>query len=289
MLDNLRYLIVNADDLGYTPGVTEGIIRAHNAGIVTSTSVMVNMPDAANAVARAADEAPRLGLGLHLNLTAGTPVSDGQGLPDFAANGTFLPRHTLMKRIDAVRGEQARTEFFAQAERFVTLAGKAPDHLDSHHHVTYLSAALFEAMMAVADDLDVPIRRPYPQQREQGARVIKNMGAAATDADAFTRWDALQAVFAAHDYRCPDHVNMAYYGPRTILGDLLNHLVETKDGVTELMCHPGVNDEQLQQMSGYTRYREQELAALTHRSARELLTAEGIVLITFGQLADVSG
>src|SRR4029450_4885099 len=69
-----RYLIVNADDFGADDGTTRGIIEAHERGIVTSTSLMVDMPGARAAVG-VAREHPRRGLGLHVNVHAVTPLS----------------------------------------------------------------------------------------------------------------------------------------------------------------------------------------------------------------------
>jgi len=48
----VRQLIVNADDYGRTPGVTRGILRAHQRGIVTSATVMMNMPYASESLRR---------------------------------------------------------------------------------------------------------------------------------------------------------------------------------------------------------------------------------------------
>src|SRR6476646_3057882 len=62
-----RYLIVNADDFGQSPGVNRGIVEAHEKGIVTSASLMVRWPAAAEAAAYARARAG-LGLGLHVEL-----------------------------------------------------------------------------------------------------------------------------------------------------------------------------------------------------------------------------
>lgn len=67
-------LIVNADDFGYSKGVNLGIIEAHRAGVVTSTTTMVNMGGFEHAV-QLARETPTLGVGIHLVLTCGAPVS----------------------------------------------------------------------------------------------------------------------------------------------------------------------------------------------------------------------
>lgn len=105
-----RYLIVNADDLGADDGTTRGIIEAHERGIVTSASLMVDMPGARSAV-RAAREHARLGVGLHVSFTAGRQVLD---LGDLR-----VVRHELERQID----------------RFTEMTGQDPTHIDSHHHV----------------------------------------------------------------------------------------------------------------------------------------------------------
>ena len=69
-----RRLIINADDFGMTEGISEGIIKAHLEGVVTSTTLMANMPAAAYAI-KLAQKTPDLGVGIHLNLTTGRPIS----------------------------------------------------------------------------------------------------------------------------------------------------------------------------------------------------------------------
>ena len=110
-----RYLIVNADDLGLTPGVTRGILEAHARGIVTSASLMVDAagPDEA---ARLARSAPRLGLGLHVDL--GGLDADG-GFGAYAGDAPARLERELMR----------------QADRFVELVGRPPGHVDSHRDV----------------------------------------------------------------------------------------------------------------------------------------------------------
>jgi chitin disaccharide deacetylase len=130
----MKRLIVNADDFGYTPGVTRGILRAHKNGIVTSTTVMINMPYAEESLRMAREQAPDLGVGLHLNLTAGTPLSAPNLVPDLVdKNGEFLSRETLLPKLSSIDPGQLACEIQAQAQRFVELMGKPPDHLDSHH------------------------------------------------------------------------------------------------------------------------------------------------------------
>ena len=111
----MRYLIVNADDLGLTPGVTRGILEAHARGIVTSASLMVDAAGAEEA-ARLARSAPRLGLGLHADL--GGREADG-GFGAYAGDASARLERELTR----------------QVERFIELTGRPPGHLDSHRDV----------------------------------------------------------------------------------------------------------------------------------------------------------
>ena len=70
----MRLLIVNADDFGLTPGINRAIIEAHTRGIVTSATLMANMPAFYEAV-QLAKVHPALGIGLHFNITQGRPVA----------------------------------------------------------------------------------------------------------------------------------------------------------------------------------------------------------------------
>src|SRR5258705_6622490 len=81
----MRNLIVNADDLGWTPGVNRGIAEAHRNGIVTSASLLANGSAFEDGV-RSAQELPRLGVGVHLNLSDGKPVAAAAEVPTLLNN-----------------------------------------------------------------------------------------------------------------------------------------------------------------------------------------------------------
>ncbi len=71
----MRSLIINADDFGLTERINDAIIEGHRKGIVTSTTLMANGPAFDNAAERAKTE-QKLGIGIHLNLSEGTPMTD---------------------------------------------------------------------------------------------------------------------------------------------------------------------------------------------------------------------
>ncbi len=114
----MKKLIVNADDLGYSKGVNEGIIKAYRDGIVTSTSLMVKGKAALQAV-ELVKQTPQLGLGLHFQIE----------------DNDFQFLFQTKKVIAAVFTQKTKREFLNQIEIFKRLTGKMPDHIDGHHHV----------------------------------------------------------------------------------------------------------------------------------------------------------
>jgi predicted glycoside hydrolase/deacetylase ChbG (UPF0249 family) len=147
-----KYLIVNADDFGQSPGVNRGIIAAHERGVVTSASLMVRWPAAAEAAAYARAH-PRLAVGLHLDL--------GEWA---CRDGTWAPLYEVVPQDDAaaVAGEVAR-----QLDAFRRLVGRDPTHLDSHQHA-HLKEPAKGLTTELARRLGVPLRGLDPVIRYCG-------------------------------------------------------------------------------------------------------------------------
>jgi predicted glycoside hydrolase/deacetylase ChbG (UPF0249 family) len=137
-----RYLIVNADDFGQSHSVNQGIIEAHERGIVTSASLMVRWPAAPEAAAYSRQHST-LSLGLHLDFGEWA-CRDG--------DWTQLYEVVSISDTTAVANEVSR-----QLATFHRLVGKAPTHIDSHQHV-HLWEPLRTVLTAVARELAVPLR-----------------------------------------------------------------------------------------------------------------------------------
>ncbi len=244
-----RLLIVNADDFGLTAGVNRGIITAHERGIVTSTTMMVNMPGFADAVALAA-RTPGLAVGLHLNLTYGRPLlpaAEVRSLID--RDGCFVrdPRF-VMERGSA---EEIRAEFNAQAERFIA-TGLRLSHLDSHHHL-HAADRFLDPMVELARRMGVTIRCLNGQAMS-------------------ARGMAPKAGF------------VRFFGDRDGVGRLLAIFAGLPEGATEIPCHPGYADAELCVISTLNTIRELELAALTDPRILAAVRAEGIRLTNYPRL-----
>ena len=142
----MRYLIVNADDLGLSRSVNRGVIKAHEDGIVTSASLMVSRPGALEA-AEYARSRPQLDLGLHVEL------------PRWRVSR--IPRRGATYSEAALR-RTARAQLQRQLERFRNMLSRDPTHLDSHQHrhLATIPRLLFERL---ADTLEIPLRRVDPR------------------------------------------------------------------------------------------------------------------------------
>jgi chitin disaccharide deacetylase len=138
----LRYLIVNADDFGLTPGVNRGIIEAHEDGIVTSASLMVRQDAAAQAAQYSAAK-PRLSIGLHFDF------GEWQ-----RRDGEWHPRYEVVPTDDEL---SVHAEALRQLEQFRLLTGRNPTHLDSHQHV-HRDAPIRTVLVEIATSLHMPLR-----------------------------------------------------------------------------------------------------------------------------------
>jgi chitin disaccharide deacetylase len=147
-----RYLIVNADDFGRSPGINRGIVEAHERGIVTSASLMVRWPAAVQA-AEYVRKHPPLGLGLHVDLAEWAVTDDA-----------WTPVYEVLQLEDelAVQSEVER-----QLLAFRELVGREPSHLDSHHHV-HRHEPLAGILRTLAAELEVPLRDFSAEVRYSG-------------------------------------------------------------------------------------------------------------------------
>jgi len=215
----MRMLIINADDFGLSRGVNEGILEAHTHGIVTSTSLLVLGPAAGGAAAAAAEH-PALSVGLHF-------VDDGIA--------------------DLDDPDDAERSFRAQLERFQSLVGRNPTHVDSHHHVHSQSVQRRMTFARLVEPLGIPLR---------GQAGVAYVGAF------WGQWQA--GVTKLRNVRRP----------------FLLQLVRTTvpDGLTELSCHPArIGDFS----SSYLEERAVELETLTEPGLREEVEGLGVELVSF--------
>jgi predicted glycoside hydrolase/deacetylase ChbG (UPF0249 family) len=272
-------LIINSDDFGYTPAVSRGIVEAHRAGVLTSTSLLPNLEGFDDAVRLAHEEVPTLGIGVHINLVQGVPLTRVPTLTD-PLTGEFhsMPRLTRLAITGRVAAADVVTECTAQIER-VREAGVRITHLDSHKHAHVLpgiwrplaQTAFREGIRAMR--WPVPTARVHPWQA----------GAQGKEALAALLWRAARR--NAPPLHHPDHlIELPGHGARLTLPGLLRLLDRLPPGTSELVVHVGYVDEALARADQYTWQREHELGVLTSPAVHERLHRGDITLVHFGAL-----
>jgi predicted glycoside hydrolase/deacetylase ChbG (UPF0249 family) len=267
----LKRLIVNADDFGFTADVNEGIVEAHEAGILTSTTLMANGAALRDAV-RLARAVPTLDVGCHLVLVGGVSVlHPSQPLP---AGIPELLAALARRRI------RPYEELAAQVRRIVD-CGIQPTHLDTHKH-THLAPPVLEAVARISEECRIPwVRRPFdiPLGALRGA--VPRATRAASGGMAFLR-RRFHRVLDRHGCRTTDHFAGFQITGRFHTSELVAILRGLPDGITEFMCHPGrCRDELMQARTRLKQSRERELEALTAPEVRRVVEENGIQLVSF--------
>jgi predicted glycoside hydrolase/deacetylase ChbG (UPF0249 family) len=269
----MKRLIINSDDYGRTPDISRGIRDAHLRGVVTSTTCMMNIPTTAADIQIALKETPALGLGVHLVLTMGQPILGRDGTRPASItdeNGNFFKYTPFVEHLSSLKIDEVTQEWRAQVEAFIQASGRKPTHLDSHHHSSYFSPELFEAMLELAKEYDCAIRFPFTPPVMNGELIETSKHAS----DLVKQFNP----------RRPDSFIMDFYDEDATQENLLNIINHLRDGTSEIMCHPGYVDEAFEHESIYNRQRARELNILTDPLTKETIEANNIKLITFAEL-----
>jgi chitin disaccharide deacetylase len=130
-------LVIHADDFGETVGITNGIRQGIEAGALTSTSIMANMPATSYALQRVGALAGHASFGVHLNLCEGRPLTRATTLMD--VSGEFLSKQKVVRR--ALSGKLALEELEKEIAAQIALvrdAGVPISHVDGHKHLHQL-------------------------------------------------------------------------------------------------------------------------------------------------------
>ncbi|MBI4115846.1 MAG: ChbG/HpnK family deacetylase [Candidatus Omnitrophica bacterium] len=244
----MQRLIVNADDLNLTRGVTRSILQAHDEGIVTSTTALVNLPLEIETI-RKVKKRNNLGVGIHLNVTLGSPVSRSARVPSLIKEeGKFKRPADYLKKMPQLR--EVVHEYEAQIELFQKHFGRKPDHFDTHHHL-HDHPLFFQAVSHLASRWKVPVRR---------CQLVKDLKTT----------DYLFGNLSAQDY----------WRKESFLSIAANLPI----GTSEIGCHPGFCDSELRKISSMQDVRLEEFKLFSDRKLRKVLADFGIELIRFSDI-----
>ncbi len=250
-------VIVHADDFGLHPSLNEGIQTAHREGLVSSASVMPLGPAFEDALRRI-QALPELDLGLHFSLVG---VS---ALPPTL--GAFLPAYA--------RGQMPASRLEAQLSRQFEAVRHLPiSHIDSHQHLHALPG-IMRVVCRFAAAHDIPCVR-LPVDGPAYARVAPGRRAQAAALAALARLS--RRCISAYGLRTSDYFSgMAVSGHLTA-PVLAAYLENARPGLTEIVCHPGSDDQALSQKFNWGYNWQGELAALCSPTARAALEDSGVM------------
>jgi hopanoid biosynthesis associated protein HpnK len=279
----LKQLIINADDLGLTPAVNRGIVRAFQSGIVTSTSLLVTGSAFEDAVALARQN-PELDVGLHLALVEERAVLGPDVLPTLVDETGRLPRTSaeFIRRaiLGGINWLEVEREIAAQIALFQE-TGLQLSHIDSHQHL-HMFPPVFHIVRRLARWVEnVWIRNPVGPWRKSPdtpmGRWVQRLGLNLTCLAARGLHDGSQPQMpdGLYGFEVSGCLN------RRTLEQILRKI---PDGLYELVCHPGEDDVETRRRYSHWDYHwPEELKALTAPETQVVLKERGIALTSFAR------
>lgn len=282
-------LVVNADDAGVDEARNRGILVSARCGIVRSASLLVGFPGAGS-FAREAANLPGLGVGLHLNLTEGTPLVAGHQTL-VGADGRFLGKHEALCRAlaGALDEKEAQREIEAQWNLAVKLLGRSPTHLDGHNHAHLFPGVARALAQCLPERLWVRQVKPTPrdQSPESGTQASEDPYSDPASLRSILKDLSQRAVVNGwNKFRATN----GFAGLELVAGHDLQQLLDCiaalalAGGVVELMTHPGYCDAQSIAFSRLPA-RELELAALCEPRVLARIKSLGLSLCNFGEIS----
>lgn len=273
-----KCLIVNADDYNTNPERDRGIIQAAKEGIVTSVSVIANMPSADDVLS---DLKKTMGtrIGIHLNLTRGMPLERGvRTLVD--KSGCFFDKQTAWRKAFlGVFDLREVEEEFAKQISLLQEMGITPDHIDGNNHI-HVFPGIAQVVARLANQFGISrIRLPLESFSRFGqyfqSPALKKY---------FTGTLSRRAlpVFKQHGLVFTDHFAGIQFPIVSRVESVTSFIESLPDGTTELMCHPGYRN--LTDSPFSSAQREQELFSLTHPEVLESVERFNISLISYSEM-----
>jgi hopanoid biosynthesis associated protein HpnK len=276
-------LIVNADDFGLTAGVNRAIVELHQAGVLTSTTLMARAGATPEAI-RMALATPNLGVGCHVVLVDGEPVLPPREIPSLidAETGRFpATLSTFLRRLFTGRIRSAEIEAEAGAQIAVLKdAGLRLTHIDTHKH-THMFPPVLEPVLRAARAAGIgAVRNPF--EPEWAVRATPRAPVTrAVEVFALRRLGPFFGRLIARGNVATTDGTIAVAGTGILNAEVVRSLLrELPEGTWELVTHPGYNDADLDKVRTRLRAsRDVERDALM--AVREFPSVD---LISFGEL-----
>lgn len=239
-------IIFNADDFGYSKGINYGIVEAYKSGVLTSTTLMVNMAGSCHG-GELMKETEGLAVGLHLNISLGKPLTNGKTL--VGDDGKFMKPNNLPQGYKYCEKE-LKEEIEAQYDRFLEITGRKPSHLDSHLFSTDKIPEMRKLAAELAKDKNIPLRN--------------------YDIDL---------------YNHVEFINYRNYNAQPTLDYIVENFSDIISyEYVEIMTHPGYVDFDVYNNSSYNIQRVNELHFLTSENIKNLIKENKVNLINYNDV-----
>jgi chitin disaccharide deacetylase len=247
-IDSMPRLIVNADDFGQTRGINRAIIELHQAGFLTSATLMARA-GATNQAIEIARATPSLSVGCHVVLTDGEPVLPSHQIPSLVDRSTnlFIPSLTVfIGRLftGRVRAEEIEAETSAQIQ-YLQSCGIQVTHVDSHKH-THMFPGVLRPLLRGARACGIhSVRNPFEPPWAIRATASCNLVRAAQVSILRSLQPSWRRIVAEEGFATTGgSLGVSSTGAlgKMSLHRLLDHI---RPGTWELVTHPGYSDADL--------------------------------------------
>ncbi|MDY3957815.1 MAG: ChbG/HpnK family deacetylase [Allisonella histaminiformans] len=277
-----KQLIINADDFGIHPAVNEAVHKAATEGILTSTSLMAG-GDAFDEAVEMARSMPSLGIGIHLTLVGGIkPVLPPSEVPSLTwDNGVFCHDYgkLIVRDLEGkISLSEVYAEWDAQIQKIMN-TGLPVTHMDGHQHMH-----MWPHFYPIARDLAKKYHISCMRVPDEDVLFGMKDGH-------IIRWAAKNGLsllsrmhrpdLKKNHIRTNDHFFGMLYGGHLSPERFAKFILQTKPGITEIMCHPSADTRAMEDTFHWGYHGEDELAGLLADINRELIEKKQISLISY--------
>lgn len=257
----MKQVIINADDFGMSEAFNYGVIKAYTDGIVSSTTIMINMDSAEHAI-NLAKNYPNLFIGQHTNFVLGKPCADPTKIPSLVDNNGFFHR-SLEYRTGKRKFiyEEVKIETIAQMEKFKKLTGNYPAHIEGH---AVPSEVIDKVFLDVAKEFGIHTSI-FSEKSEK------------INLEGYKKIKALVS---------PKYMSIIESGTKVenFLNDDFGVLNGSDDEVVEMHFHPGYIDQFILDNSSLTLPRCRDLRTLCDDKVKNWFKINNLQPISFGDL-----
>lgn len=301
-----RSLIITADDFGVSENINQGIRLAAEHGSISAISAFTNFKGSITALEEISRQYPQIGIGVHLNINTGRPVSDPGQVPTLVnERGEFYPIEEFVIRLPQISEDEVRIEMQAQVDLLIA-SGIRLDHLTSHFAVFSIYTPYFEMRNQLASEYGVPVRSPlsagqkFPSvyANNKSRKLVKKLKRKLAFRSLSTairlnkefsleemmrKSIALDSLGIAHPFMMID----CFYGDPTP-ENLIQIMENLPPGTSEIIVHLGNSGRGMEFPPGldttYLRQRECELMCITSPYVQEYLNSLKIQMVSYTDL-----